>query len=264
MRILKIIIVVVVGLNSAVVVLASDLPECDPTASSKTYNNCVGMKWQGRNLYMGEWKNGVPHGDGRMRTSSGHSYSGQYHEGVFQGEGTYVFPSGNVYIGSFNGGKFEGYGKMIFSGGSYYMGNWKSGHMSGLGMHVMGESPEFSDVYLGNYNNDKKNGLGLYVEPSGKADVCYYENEDYSNCYGSNILDVGSELVMAFYSLSDNDRLKIQKNLKSLGLYEAEISGDFNVQLFVGLVGFAILFLNVFEFEYQDEVDHLISSVVDF
>lgn len=251
-------------LATTILLLSSELPPCDQTESPTTYDNCFGSLELKGDVYIGEWKNGVAHGNGEYISSNGDHYFGAYKNGQRNGQGVYKFPGGNVYIGFFENNVFQGLGQLNFVSGSWYIGNWNIGQMDGLGMHVFKGGAEHNDVYIGHYKNGKKNGKGLYVEANGNADICIYENEEFGNCYGETILDIGSELLMLFTLLSEEDKLKVQTNLSTTQLYRGEISGKWNIETFTALVGFAAVFLENFKFEYKDEAEQILIKVLNY
>ena len=88
-------------LASTFSLLSSELPPCDQSESPTTYNDCFGSLELKGNIYIGEWKNGVAHGNGEYISSNGDHYFGAYKNGQRNGQGVYKFPGGNVYIGFF-------------------------------------------------------------------------------------------------------------------------------------------------------------------
>ena len=228
-------------LTSVTSLSSSELPPCDKTKSPSTYNNCFGSYDINGHQYLGSFKNGLRHG-----------------------RGMYKMPNGNLYSGSFENDVFQGLGHFIFASGSWYIGNWDSGKTDGLGMYVFMPEGEQIGVYIGHYKGGKKNGRGLYVEPNGNADICIYENDYHRGCYGQTILDVGTELLMNFSLLSEEEKFEVQRNLNKAMLYQGEISGKWNIETFVALVGFAAVYLETFKFEYPDEAQLLLSKVLNF
>ena len=57
------------------------------------------------NLYVGEWKNDMPHGYGVYLKIDGGKYEGEWKEGQWHGKGTYTQPDGKKYIGEFRNGE---------------------------------------------------------------------------------------------------------------------------------------------------------------
>ena len=55
--------------------------------------------------YVGEFKDGKPHGQGTYTFTSGSKYTGELKDGLWNGQGTFTFPNGNKGIGEFSENK---------------------------------------------------------------------------------------------------------------------------------------------------------------
>ena len=81
--------------------------------------------------YEGEFRDGIPHGKGRMEwlTNIGGRYEGEFRKGRFHGHGERTWPNGDRYEGGFCDGAFHGEG--VFTtrnrGGYIYQGEWRHG-----------------------------------------------------------------------------------------------------------------------------------------
>ena len=91
--------------------------------------------------YIGEWKDGLKHGQGTSTVADGDKYIGEFKDGLFRhGKGTMTYLNGNEYVGGWvdgirngkgiltlpNGKKFVGYfNDGIFGNGIYKLGNLK-------------------------------------------------------------------------------------------------------------------------------------------
>ncbi len=83
-------------------------------------------------VYTGDCKNGKAEGQGK---SVGlHSYEGEFKAGLPDGEGIYTDEKGSVFKGQFKKGKREGYGEYIIKNGmdSVLTGYWKKNVYVGL------------------------------------------------------------------------------------------------------------------------------------
>ncbi len=63
--------------------------------------------------YNGEFKNGLPEGNGLMTWVSGDMWQGEFQEGLIHGQGTFLSSSDSLpfeYRGGFANGNFEGHG----------------------------------------------------------------------------------------------------------------------------------------------------------
>jgi hypothetical protein len=95
----------------------SSLPAC-PKAQSVLWNDCIGGAPIGSEArYFGEWRRGVPAGQGEGRFPSGERYTGTWRDGAPDGRGVYVFPSGARYVGDFFAGRRNGEGVQYWAGG---------------------------------------------------------------------------------------------------------------------------------------------------
>ncbi|MCX6331644.1 MAG: hypothetical protein NTZ82_03305 [Bacteroidetes bacterium] len=83
-------------------------------------------------VYTGDCKNGKA--DGQGKSVGLHSYEGEFKAGLPDGEGIYTDDKGSVYKGQFKKGKREGYGEYIIKNGmdSVLTGYWKKNIYVGL------------------------------------------------------------------------------------------------------------------------------------
>ena len=86
------------------------LPEC---SGSHTWSNCFGTYSNANgDKYVGEWRDGKPHGQGThvwgpSAKSAGDKYVGEWRDGKNHGQGTYTFTDGRVMEGIWKDGKFQ-------------------------------------------------------------------------------------------------------------------------------------------------------------
>ena len=85
-------------------------------------------------LYFGEFKDGIPHGQGTLTTPDGSKYEGQYRKGLPYGRGTATYPDGSIYTGEYIDGFPHGQGEITFPDGSKYVGGFRHGEKNGLGI----------------------------------------------------------------------------------------------------------------------------------
>jgi hypothetical protein len=129
----------------------SSLPECkgnDKNISkySKRYfkktrkwTNCHGTFIGNKDgvKYVGEWKDGVQHGQGTITWASGKfagvKYVGGWKDGEEHGQGTWTHPSGEKYVGEWKDGTSHGQGTTTLADGDKYVGEHKDGKRHGLG-----------------------------------------------------------------------------------------------------------------------------------
>ena len=63
-------------------------------------------------LYVGEMKNGIPHGKGEYIFKRGNKYVGEFEQGKFNGRGTLVNEYGETFYGGFKDGAKNGFGML--------------------------------------------------------------------------------------------------------------------------------------------------------
>jgi len=87
------------------------LPVCNGTEDSWSEKHPEGCSffWENGEGYTGEWKNGMPHGQGTFTYKNNDIYSGEWKQGRWNGQGTYIRFKGNKkHIGRMQNGKLHG------------------------------------------------------------------------------------------------------------------------------------------------------------
>jgi hypothetical protein len=118
---------------------------------------------QDGDVYEGEWKDGVPHGHGKMVYSDGDVYEGEWKDGVPHGHGKMVYSDGDVYEGEWKDGDPHGHGKQKYSDGTVYDGNWIDGTPNGHCKVTYANG----NVYDGEFYRQDKNGHGKFTLADG-------------------------------------------------------------------------------------------------
>lgn len=85
-------------------------------------------------VYEGSFKEGIPHGEGRLTTTNGDRYVGGFENGVIHGEGLYLFANGSKYRGDFKRGTFYGFGVLTRGNGDKYLGEFEDNQFHGKGI----------------------------------------------------------------------------------------------------------------------------------
>ena len=101
--------------------------------SGNCHNGYGIKKYQDGTLYVGEWWNDNPSGQGTVVWSDGSIYVGNFSKGTYSGEGTY-FTKKSLYIGEFKKDLPDGKGTLFMSPGGMYVGDFKKGKMDGKGL----------------------------------------------------------------------------------------------------------------------------------
>jgi len=121
----------------------------------------------------GEWEDGVLNGTGRVISWDGILQEGQFTKGVPNGKGrreTYPNLIGGLislkttYVGDFVDGAMTGKGKKTYYGGDYYEGSFLNGLRNGMGVETYyGQSCN----YDGDWIKDNKEGKGVETYKNG-------------------------------------------------------------------------------------------------
>ncbi len=67
-------------------------------------------------------------------TLNGYKYVGEFKDGMPSGQGTLIFPDGSKYVGEFKDGMPNGQGTDTFANGDRYVGEWRNGLQNGQGI----------------------------------------------------------------------------------------------------------------------------------
>ena len=147
-------------------------------------------------IYMGEFKNGMAEGYGRLFSKSGEWYIGNFKNNKKDGDGEFYFPDGSHYTGSFKNNMYDGIGKYFFRDGSHYSGEFKENKFNGKGIMAWNDGRVYNgiweknkmvgnsshmwsngDIYEGMYKNTIKTGKGIYYWDQSK----FYEGQFLNN-----------------------------------------------------------------------------------
>ena len=126
--------------------------------------------------YVGEFKDGSPHGQGTFIGVNGNKYVGEHKNGKMNGQGTFTWASGkfagNKYAGEFKDNKRHGLGTYTYANGEKYVGEWKDGEPNGQGTHTFTNG----DKYVGEFKNGSQHGQGIYTYADGTVEKGIWEN----------------------------------------------------------------------------------------
>eukprot|EP00668_Euglena_longa_P019587 GGOE01024366.1.p2 GENE.GGOE01024366.1~~GGOE01024366.1.p2 ORF type:complete len:514 (-),score=129.11 GGOE01024366.1:837-2378(-) len=131
------------------------------------------LEFEGGGRYIGQTKDGIPHGKGKFIWPEGDEYEGDWIENVQHGWGIFRWSNGDKYEGQFDNDYQQGHGKMTFADGKVWDGGWRQDQMHGKG------TLNYPDgrMYEGEMRSNKRNGRGKEIMPSGD----YYEGEWVNN-----------------------------------------------------------------------------------
>jgi len=88
-------------------------------------------KYPNGDEYIGEYKDGVKHGQGTLNFANGDKYIGGFKNDIFHGQGTYTWSNGQKYLGAWKYGDFDGKGVLIYENGTIEEGTFKDGKYIG-------------------------------------------------------------------------------------------------------------------------------------
>lgn len=130
-----------------------------------------------RKSYDGEWVNGIREGSGTMVWKDGGKYVGNWKSGVRNGYGTHYYADGEIYEGNWLEGKEHGKGIITFayddsSNRKYYDGEWVSGIRQGIGTMMWNDG----EWYKGGWQNGAWHGKGEFHYSNGDKFVGIYNN----------------------------------------------------------------------------------------
>lgn len=135
------------------------------------------------NVYVGEHKDGKPHGIGTMRfpsddKSGRKSYKGEWRNGLCHGEGAMVYVNG-MYDGKFSMGVRKGAGIYYFHDGGRYDGDWENDKRNGVGRIYYANSDSGNRMYFeGYWENDARTGSGTMVYRNDDKEIANYQNDE--------------------------------------------------------------------------------------
>jgi hypothetical protein len=93
--------------------------DCDNGFGTWTYTD--------KTTYVGEWYNGLKHGQGSVTWPNGYIYKGNFQNSKWHGQGTLTFPDGAAYVGEWSDGFMNGEGTFTLADGTVKKGTWKNG-----------------------------------------------------------------------------------------------------------------------------------------
>ena len=79
--------------------------------------------------YVGELRDGKPHGQGVMTWPDGSRYEGELRDGRWHGQGVYTWPDGVRQEGWFRDGLQQGHGVLTWPDGARYEGWFRDGEL---------------------------------------------------------------------------------------------------------------------------------------
>ena len=119
--------------------------------------------------FVGDFKGGVPHGQGNMVNHDQSTYSGPFQNSLPHGSGGQkTLSNGDTYKGDWVRGMMHGQGVLVTSSGDRYEGKFNQNRRTGKGTMTFGKTSPFNgDKYEGDFVNGKPHGQGTYTKANG-------------------------------------------------------------------------------------------------
>ena len=118
------------------------------------------------------------------------------------------------------------------------------------------------DKYVGESKMTKGTDKVSTCWKDGRADFCFYTDDEDSNCSGTNVYDVASNLTEKFRQMPESQRKKIQSNLKLNGFYTSVVDGKWGRGTFTALASHAALKLKTVNINTASSANNLLQNVL--
>ncbi|HUD01709.1 MAG TPA: hypothetical protein VMR37_05245 [Rhabdochlamydiaceae bacterium] len=154
------------GISAEVLAMAVQLVN-----ASKIANAQQSITFPDGSTYLGETRDGQPHGRGvmqyaRQKDPSYQRYEGEFVNGLRQGQGTMSWTNGNIYEGGWENNDRQGRGHIIYADGRDYQGAYDKNQIHGQGVMRYPDG----GVYSGSWERTSAHGEGKRTYPDGSYD----------------------------------------------------------------------------------------------
>lgn len=169
----------VVGITTAKIVGGESLNLAIPVSQVRDFitNSDPTMDYLGirydedGTIYIGELRNGEPHGYGKVSWANGNAYEGYFKNGVIHAQGTYYWSDGDIYMGDWRNGDRTGQGVYRWPDGTIYRGEFIDGVKDGPGIEYDSEI-----LIYGFWNEGELHGPVTAIYSDGTEEVAHFEN----------------------------------------------------------------------------------------
>ena len=171
------------------------------------------IKYSNGNEYIGELRDGMPHGYGELCYKNGERFIGYFKKGK-RIEGLHIFGTGDYYEGEFKNDDMNGYGRYFFNSNTRYFGDFKNGRFHGDGMYYFANG----DFYFGDFKNGRFHGDGMkYTYKNKSSEYGVWKN----NVCKKTIICIAEEKISTNYTKRNQYIHKYIGQLKD-GKYNGE------------------------------------------
>ncbi|MDR0548338.1 MAG: hypothetical protein LBI10_02840 [Deltaproteobacteria bacterium] len=127
---------------------------------------------QGRDKYVGEFKNGQKSGYGVYEEHTGVRYEGEFANDLANGRGVSLFPFGLIYEGDHKDGYFQGQGTLSLRHVFTYTGEFSNNKFDGYGV-----LEKYGQMTIkGRFKDGKPNGFCVITVPGGNGYQGEFQN----------------------------------------------------------------------------------------
>ena len=111
-------------------------------------------------IYIGDIKNGLKHGKGKMlyKSKDEKLYEGDFKENKREGKGILYYNNTDRYEGDFQNNIRNGKGILYYNNGDKYEGLFENDLIEGMGTDIYNDDSK----YEGEFKNNKREGKGIY------------------------------------------------------------------------------------------------------
>ena len=99
-------------------------------------------------VYVGELRNGVPHGEGTLTSPDGEKYVGEFKDNKYHGQGTFTWANGDIYVGEYVVDMRFGQGTHIYANGDIYVGEYVLDERWGEGTYAFADGSIKSGLWI--------------------------------------------------------------------------------------------------------------------
>jgi len=133
------------------------------------------LNLQNGDKYIGEVKDGVANGVGKIYYTDGRQFFGSWENGKRNGFGTTITKDGVKFNGEFKNDIASGKGVLLFSDNEYYMGELTDNIITGHGTFYY----KGGASYFGNFLKNKRDGFGVLVNTNNQITSGIWNQDDF-------------------------------------------------------------------------------------